>query len=101
VPLMKLELLSTIERDYKINNKNTFSVSLINVETQDVCYRLVTRGKHIQYFLLPITNFRTFFAVNSKPFGKFVLYTLYCCGMLKETFANLLELKFVSGKSSA
>ncbi|XP_033159483.1 helicase SEN1 [Drosophila mauritiana] len=78
VPLMKLELLSTIERDYKINNKNTFSVGLINVDMQDGCYRLVTR-------------------VNSKPFGKFVLYTLYCCGMLNETFANLLELKCVSG----
>ncbi|EDW40653.1 GM24969 [Drosophila sechellia] len=78
VPLMKLELLSTIERDYKINKKNTFSVGLINVDMQDGCYRLVTR-------------------VNSKPFGKFVLYTLYCCGMLNETFANLVEFKCVSG----
>ncbi|EDW93837.1 uncharacterized protein LOC6533407 isoform X2 [Drosophila yakuba] len=78
VPLMKLELLSTIERDYKINNQNSFLVSLKNVYLQDGCYRLVTR-------------------VNSKPIGKFVLYTLYSRGLLEETFANLLELKCVSG----
>ncbi|EDV50392.1 uncharacterized protein LOC6543807 [Drosophila erecta] len=77
VPLMKLELLSTIERDYKINNRYTFSVSLKHVYMQDDCYRLITR-------------------VNSKPNGKFVLYTLYSYGVLEETFANLMELKSVS-----
>ncbi|XP_017053393.1 uncharacterized protein LOC108096355 [Drosophila ficusphila] len=78
VPLMKLELLTTIERDYKVNAKNSFSVGLKTVSSQDNCYRLVCR-------------------VNSKPFGKFVLYTLSSGTQLNETFASLVDLKCVGG----
>ncbi|KAH8379148.1 hypothetical protein KR009_003290 [Drosophila setifemur] len=79
VPLMKLELLTTIERDYN-SSKTTFDVSLKNVYCEDNYYRLVTR-------------------VNSRPFGKFVLYTLSGGNELPETFANLLEQKGIGGNA--
>ncbi|XP_052845078.1 uncharacterized protein LOC128257881 isoform X2 [Drosophila gunungcola] len=79
VPLMKLELLTTIERDYKINCINTFSASLETVSSQDNCYRLVTR-------------------VSSKPVGRYVLCTLSSGSQLDATFANLIEIKCVGGK---
>ncbi|XP_044313913.1 probable helicase senataxin [Drosophila rhopaloa] len=78
VPLMKLELLTTIEMDYKINCKNIFSVGLKSVSSQDKCYRLVTR-------------------VNSRPVGRFVLYTLSSSSQLDETFASLVDYKCVGG----
>ncbi|XP_017074121.1 probable helicase senataxin [Drosophila eugracilis] len=79
VPLMKLELLTTIENDYKMNNEHTFPVELKEVKIQDNCYRLITR-------------------VSSRPHGKFVLYTLSSGSQLLETFAYLIDIKCVGGK---
>jgi len=40
-----------------------------------------------------------FLLVNNRPIGKFVLYTLSGGSQVTETFANLLDIKCVGGKS--
>ncbi|KAH8361625.1 hypothetical protein KR084_010673 [Drosophila pseudotakahashii] len=72
IPLMRLELLTTIERDYKANT-HVFSVTLKEFYDQDNCFRLVTK-------------------VNNRPNGNFVLYTL-SGKQLRETFAIVIEVK--------
>ncbi|XP_016965727.1 uncharacterized protein LOC108034952 [Drosophila biarmipes] len=79
VPLMKLEVLTTIERDYKTNTE-TFAASLSSVYIQDNCYRLL-------------------FRVNNRPVGRFVLYTLSGGSQIPETFANLIDIKCVGGNA--
>ncbi|KAH8320201.1 hypothetical protein KR067_003106 [Drosophila pandora] len=79
IPLMKLELLSTIERDYKSSN-TTFEVGVVSVYSEDNCYRLITR-------------------VNSRPIGKFILYTLKSGSELPETFGNLQDQKCIGGNA--
>ncbi|XP_017011857.3 uncharacterized protein Setx [Drosophila takahashii] len=76
VPLMRLELLSTIERDYKANTQ-VFSVTLKDFYEQNNSFRLVTK-------------------VNNRPNGNFVLYTLKG-KPLEETFANLIDVKSSGG----
>ncbi|KAH8256274.1 hypothetical protein KR026_012193 [Drosophila bipectinata] len=78
VPLMKLELLSTIERDYQSSNA-TFEVGLEEVLPEEGnCYRLITR-------------------VNGRPIGRFTLYTLKSGNELPETFGNLQDQKCIGG----
>jgi len=48
---MKLELLTSIERDYRMNTE-TFVASLQNAYIQDNCYRLVIRGLHFYKFVV-------------------------------------------------
>ncbi|XP_017016615.1 uncharacterized protein [Drosophila kikkawai] len=79
LPLMRLELLTTIERDYK-NSKPTLDLKVIGIYCEKECYHLVARTK-------------------AKPIGKFDLYTLSSGPELSETFASLLAQKTVGGSA--
>ncbi|XP_033242162.1 uncharacterized protein LOC108151749 isoform X2 [Drosophila miranda] len=72
VPLMKLELLTTIEREYKVGR-----------ESYEVCLQFPVEEKNSFYCLTT--------RVFTKPTGKYMLYTLSSGDKLKETFANLRE----------
>ncbi|XP_041449604.1 uncharacterized protein LOC111079982 isoform X2 [Drosophila obscura] len=78
VPLMKMELLSTIERDYKLGR-----------ESYEVC---------LQH---PVDENKSFYCLStrvfSKPPVKYMLYTLSSGDKLKETFANLREQRTKNG----
>ncbi|KAM8711024.1 hypothetical protein ACLKA7_017623 [Drosophila subpalustris] len=86
IPLMKLELLTTIEREYessKSSSIGTFEVSLQSFSRDD--------KRHRPRFLL-VTRY------NEKPAKKFDLYTLCSGDDLKETFATLPSIQRIAGK---
>ncbi|KAH8270004.1 hypothetical protein KR018_002132 [Drosophila ironensis] len=80
VPLMKLEFLSTVEREYNCV-KNSFTASLVNVYSEDPWLNVIIR-------------------VSSRPVGRFSLYTLMSGKELPETFAMLMSQKSVGGGQS-
>ncbi|XP_017016613.1 uncharacterized protein [Drosophila kikkawai] len=77
LPLIKLELLTTIERDYK-SSKTTLDLEVTDVQSEKEFYRIFVKTK-------------------ANPIGKFELYTLSSGSEMAETFASLLEQKTVSG----
>ncbi|KAL7731473.1 hypothetical protein ACLKA6_017290 [Drosophila palustris] len=86
IPLMKLELLTTIEREYessKSSSIGTFEVSLKSFSRDD--------KRHRPRFLL-VTRY------NEKPAKKFDLYTLCSGDDMKETFATLPSIQRIAGK---
>ncbi|XP_030572366.1 uncharacterized protein LOC115771005 [Drosophila novamexicana] len=83
IPLMKLELISTIERDYKIS-KSTFEVNLVNISNANT--------RHRPRFVL---NTR----YNHKLGKRFDLYTLSSDNKLKETFASIARIQRIAGNT--
>ncbi|XP_064547599.1 titin homolog [Drosophila montana] len=83
IPLMKLELISTIERDYKIS-KSTFEVNLYNISNAN--------SRNRPRFVL---NTR----YNQKLGKRFDLYTISCDKKLKETFASIARIQRIAGNN--
>ncbi|EDW18602.2 uncharacterized protein Dmoj_GI11996 [Drosophila mojavensis] len=81
IPLMKLELLTTIERDYKISS-STFEVNLKNIS-----------GSNSRNRPRYVLNTR----YNSRIGKRFDLYTISSEDKLKETFASLPQVQRVAG----
>ncbi|XP_034102376.1 uncharacterized protein LOC117566876 [Drosophila albomicans] len=81
VPLMKVELLTTIEREYK-NSTHTYEVSLESFTCESTKsrprYILITRCKN-------------------KPAKQFDLYTLSSDGNIFETFATMPRMRHIAG----
>ncbi|XP_034480977.1 uncharacterized protein LOC117786729 [Drosophila innubila] len=81
IPLMKLELLTTIEREYK-SNSTTFEVTLKSYSRENT--------RHRPRFLL-VTRY------SNKPVKKYDLYTLRSSDRLKEIFATLPRMQRIAG----
>ncbi|KAH8293687.1 hypothetical protein KR054_002967 [Drosophila jambulina] len=101
LPLMKLELLTTIERDYE-SSKTMLDLQVIAVYCEKEVYHLVARSNCCTYFIEKLCQYSViclYFTAKAKPIGKFDLYTLSSGSELAETFASLLAQKTVGGNS--
>ncbi|KAH8365769.1 hypothetical protein KR093_004239 [Drosophila rubida] len=81
VPLMKVELLTTIEREYK-NSTSTYQVKLESFSNE------TTRSRP-RYLLIT--------RCNNKPAKQFDLYTLYSDKHIMETFATMPAMRHMAG----
>ncbi|EDV96294.1 probable helicase senataxin [Drosophila grimshawi] len=81
IPLMKVELLATIERDYEIST-DRFEVHLKSFSQDN------TRNR---------PRFVLFTTYNQRIVKKFDLYTIYCHKNRKKTFANVVNTQRISG----